>query len=167
MYKYISLIVRVFCLGLSARPYTVFFLPSCPCGLLSAFLICPLFPLNSLGYFPRNTSAPFLFFFSSMSRLLILSAHEENAWHLLHARIYQTTPYVSHNRERRLVIAFAIAPQRNQRHRDYTSLLQLALSNDCVACICLFDNAYWQVPGEEQGKGNPQLLHFKWDGCIM
>lgn len=87
MYKYISLLVSVFCWGLSAWSHTVFFLHSIPLGLLPAFLICPLFPLNSPGYFPRNTSAPCFFFFSSMSRLLMLLAHVENTWHLLHVCI--------------------------------------------------------------------------------
>lgn len=53
------------------------------------------------------------------------------------------------------VIAVLIFPQRNQRCRDCTPLPQLGLSNHCVAfiCDCSFDNAYWQVPLEEQRKG--------------
>lgn len=48
--------------------FTVF-----PLGFLPGFLICPLFPLSSPGYFPRNSSATFFsFFFSSMSRPLLL-----------------------------------------------------------------------------------------------
>lgn len=96
MYKYISLIVSVFCSGLSARSQTVLFLQTIPLGLLPAFFICPLFPLNSPGYFPRNTSAPFYFlcpFFSSMSSLLMLWAHMENAWHLPYVSISETTSY--------------------------------------------------------------------------
>lgn len=81
MYKYISLIVSVFCSGLSAQSQTVSFLHSIPLGLLLGFLICPLFPLNSPGYFPKNTSAPFvvfLFFSPQAWAHFLLWTHVEN-----------------------------------------------------------------------------------------
>ncbi len=150
------------------------FLPSIPLGLLSGFLICPLFPLNSVGFFPRNSSAPFVFSPPSMSRLLILRAHMENTWrvHVLNvcinkhnillclAYILPTCEVIANERKMTILTRLPscdcvlIFPRRNQRCRYYASLLQLGLSNYCVAfiCNCLFDNAYWQVPSERQRK---------------
>lgn len=85
MYKYISVMVSVFSVRASWLGHRQSFsLHSIPLGLLPGFLIRPLFPLNSPGYFPRNSSAPFrvfCFFFcfvSGMRRLHIPRAHVEN-----------------------------------------------------------------------------------------
>lgn len=88
--KCISLIVS-FCSGPSAWSQTVFFLHSIPLGFLPDFLICPLFPLSSPGYFPRNSSATFFFiFFSSMSRTLL-----RILWHMLKIHgVYCISPAV-------------------------------------------------------------------------
>lgn len=59
-HEYFTYSVFSFCL--SSWSQIVFFPSQCfSLDFLPGFLICPLFPLSSLGYFPRNSSATFLF----------------------------------------------------------------------------------------------------------